>query len=158
MKIAGRKNDGAWFRANKVIKQLNNDEKAALQDLFTLEEKVTQVFQVIQDMAIDAGMIVGQTVNLPEDSEQMLQFWTQNGIPRQVWFGQLSFDSYTKTGTGDDAVYKPDHQSIMFDAGVAVRKIMKKFVFSRRQALDLGNFAPRGAGNPGGIANATEGD
>jgi hypothetical protein len=157
MKIAGRKNDGAWFRMNKVIKVLDADERTALGAKIVACPHFPEAYNVLTELANEAGMTSG-TSGVPATSDDWLQILVTTGIPRQCWFGVLSYDTYTRAGAPGSYTYTQDHQEDWFAFGKELRKACKEFIFARRQALDLSNVISRQFGNPGGIANAEEGD
>ncbi len=156
MKIAGRKNDGAWFRANKVIQNLTPSQRASFIALLTGMASMAGWYEIINQFQALAGIGSGDDSYIA-DPDALCTAYATNGIPRQAWYGILSYDTYTKSGTSPDFVYTPDHQHEAFLFGHELRKLVKDFVFARRAALDLGNIGSREAGNPSGIADATEG-
>lgn len=153
MKIAGRKNDGAWYRANLVIKGLNSTEKDALKTLMAGLTHAGDYLGIVQDFYTAAGLT--DDVNYPDDIDTLMGHYSQFGIPRQVWMGVLSYDIYDRTGSSGDYTYTAQHQADAFVFGKEIRKLMKDFTFARRQAKDLTNVTVAGEGNPGGIADAT---
>ncbi len=158
MKIAGRKNDGAWYRTNKVIQGLTPDEVSALAALILIEDVIVHdAYETMNDFYLAAGIIADEP-NQSATKETWVHQMASVGIPRQVWMGRLSFDTYTRTGAPGSYVYTPDHQLAFHVFGKYIRKTCKNFVFARRAALDLNNLVSRPNGNPGGIANAEPGD
>jgi hypothetical protein len=156
MKIAGRKNDGAWFRTNKLIKTLNSSQQDDLaQQLLDLSE-FNALYTIVSDFQTAAGITTGES-GYVDSAEELAATYAQSGIPRQAWFGRLSYDLYTRSGGPGSYEYTPTHQGDMHQAGKAIRKLMKEYIMARRQALDLGNVVFRTDGNPSGIADATEG-
>lgn len=154
MKVAGRKNDGAWYRANVMIKALDSGEKEALQTQIEGLVEMDTYLTAVQEFYQAAGL-EGVTF-YPNDPETLASGYVQNGIPRQTWMGILSYDTYTRSGTTGDYTYEPNHRQAAAQFGKAIRRLVKQFTFARRQAYDLTN--KQTAGNPGGIANATAGD
>lgn len=156
MKVAGRKNDGAWYRANVVIKGLSSGERTALAASISSLDSAANYVGVIQDFYNAAGLSSDE--NYPADVSALGLNYTTNGIPRQAWMGVLSYDRYNREGTSGDYTYTPINQANAFAFGKDIRKLMKQFVFARRQAKDLTNVAARNTGNPGGIADASPGN
>lgn len=158
MKIAGRKNDGAWFRTNKVIKALSVSQRLAFQvQLGAMTSLGAYYEEVIERFANLAGMAPGDP-GYPDSPQSLVDIWGINGIPRQVWMGLLSYDTYVKTTVLGVDKYTPMGQATAHALGKEIRELCKDFMMARRQALDLSNTESRAGGNPGGIANATEGD
>jgi len=157
MKIAGRKNDGAWFRTNKVIQSLSNAERTALQAKFVDMGSMPGWLECLQAFGGAAGYTAGDP-EYPSDSIDIAINYSTGGIPRQAWYGRLSYDIYDRTGTAPNYVYTPQWQPQAHEFGKEIRKLMKQFLMARRQAKDLPNVVTRAFGNPGGVANATEGD
>jgi len=157
MKIAGRKNDGAWVRTNKVIKSLNVTQQEALATSIESMTSMGSWFEMVEQFQELGGIDLGDPSYISSASELALQYVTE-GIPRQAWYGVLSYDTYTRSGTPGAYEYEPDHQAIAHEFGKELRELMKDFTFSRRQGLDLANKVARDQGNPGGIADATEGN
>jgi len=149
MKIAGRKNDGAWFRTNKAIKTLTPEEATALQDKLrtALINKASAAFTDITSLAAECG------VGLPEQMtsvEQWLNGFAVRGIPRQVWNGRFTFTTYSEVNGKMVANYQSQIHYFAKD----LRRFMKYWLLGRRQVKDLENFQAANAGNPGGIADA----
>lgn len=149
MKVAGRKNDGAWFRTNKRIRQLTPGERTSLGVAIQGLPNYAAYSAVVSAFAEAAGTtqleIFGTT-----GSGQLADRWAASGIPRQVWLGVLSYDTYTLVGDR----YVPDHAEVARKFGIEIRTLCKRFMFALRQFLDLTNVAPRDEGNPSGVADA----
>ncbi len=159
MKVAGRKNDGAWYRTNKAIFHLEEDEKSALQVLILASDFIDNAFQAISDFTAYAGLDPDTVDGIAASAADWANKMAFNGIPRQVWFGVLSWDSYTKVDDGlGNFTYTPDHSVNFRLFAQDLRKILKKFMLARRQVLDLSNFGLRSKGNVGGIADGQRGD
>jgi len=157
MKIAGRKNDGAWFRTNKVIQGLNASEQVSLATQIELMDSMGSYLEAIQELAGQAGISSGHP-SYPASAEVLAGTYSSIGIPRQSWYGQWSYDTYEKTGTAPDFKYTKTHWQAAHNFGKEIRELMKDFLFARRALLDLANVQNRDAGNPGGIADAAEGN
>lgn len=156
MKIAGRKNDGAWYRANRMIRDLDSGEKMALSGILASLEGASNYLAVVQDFYLAAGLTGSD--EYPHSVTDLSDNWANHGIPRQTWMGTLSYDTYTRSGEPGDYTYTPNHQATAFEFGKELRKAMRDFTFAKRQAKDLTNVAPKDEGNPGGIADATAGN
>jgi len=156
MKVSGRKNDGAWYRANKVIQGLDSTEQGDLTALMNGMTSIGGFYEAIEAIASSGGLSLGGS-GLATSVGDLADTYATKGIPRQAWFGRLSYDTYTRTGSPGAYEYEAEHQSQVHEFGKEIRKLMKKFVFSRRAAKDLSNKASRSAGNPSGVADATAG-
>lgn len=150
MKIAGRKNPGAWFRANKVIKSLSETERNNLAGLLKGSPNADTAFNDFKGMIISAGVTFP---GLPTTKDAWCISMAANGIPWQVWNGVLSFTTYTKTG----GKYYPAAQSSMHYFSVDVRKIVTRFLFGRRAAKDVFDVGGPTEGNPGGLPDGVKG-
>jgi len=157
MKIAGRKNDGAWYRTNKVIQSLSTSEAADLKSQMQGMSSIGGYAEAIQEIAGTAG-ISTDNPSYPTDGSDLADTYSKKGIPRQSWYGVWSYDTYTRTGTSPDYIYTKDHWQIAQEFGEEIRKLMKRFLMARRALKDLANTEVRSAGNPGGLADATEGN
>lgn len=97
MKIAGMKNDGAWFRANRWLRKQSTETKDIMKLDVGLLVAYRLVFKTITDIAQQSG--VGDALVLgasPIESHiTLLAQHMATGIPRQVWMGKLSYDVYT---------------------------------------------------------------
>lgn len=149
MKIGGRKNDGAWFRTNVAIGKLTTAQQDDLAEQLADLSSWGDLFTTLQDFQLAAGITDGD--GYIATAADLALAYSQNGIPRQVWFGRLSYDVYNRTGGPGSYEYTPAHQAVMHTVGKEVRKLMKDYLLSRRQALDLGNILFRPDGNPGGL-------
>jgi len=157
MKIAGRKNDGAWYRTNKVISTLSSSEASDLKTEMLLMTTMSDYQQAIQELAGTAG-ISPDNPSYPASADMLADVYSTKGIPRQSWYGNWSYDTYTKSGTAPNFVYTKDHWLIAQSFGEEIRKLMKRFLMGRRALKDLVNTEVRAAGNPGGLADGTEGN
>lgn len=156
MKIAGRKNDGAWYRTNKAIQRLSPGAKLALHNLLVDTDTYNDAFNAIVSLGAETGTDV--TAVTP-DAESWVGTLASTGIPRQVWYGRLSFSTYTRTGaTATSIHYVKNYEPAMFAFSKDLRRICKQFFFGRREVEDLVNVTTREQGNPGGIADATLGN
>ena len=148
MKVAGRKTEGAWFRTNKDIQGLTSTEKTNLAGLIAAGAYTDAAYNAMESLIAECGL---DGVSWPPSKESWCSILVQSGIPHQVWFGRLSWTTYTKVG----GVYKANYQSQIMRFGKDLRKICKTFFFARRQVLDIGNStSPH---NPGLLPDATKG-
>lgn len=154
MKVAGQKNPGAWYRANKFIRFAPVGANSALQDALMLSEFGDAAYNAIVALAAQVGAPLDSTMDSKEEWIHQLAY---RGIPWQVWNGHLSFTTYTAGSSGGgvpDGTYTANYQSEMHYFAKDLRKIMKRFVKGNREVMDLLNFRTRAQGNPGGIADA----
>ena len=156
MKIAGRKNDGAWFRANKFISQMGSEAKAALKDQIMELDSVDLAYNAIAGLAAETGV----TSDLfPSDSEAWVDALVAHGIPRQIYMGLLSFDTYSKQlieGTDPERfTYVPNHAGPIREFGKEIRHMLKQFLHGIVAVQDLTNTGAMGEGNPGGYPDAS---
>lgn len=151
MKTAGQKNDGAWFRANKFIKELGGDGQSALSAQLSEDNDVIAMYAAAVAIANIAGYpeLPGPLSSVSAWTTQM----TTTGIPRQVWTGTLTWDTYTASADVPPK-YTPDHLTDWRRGASAIRRIVMRFRLARRQLLDFANEVSAVAGNPGGIADA----
>lgn len=151
MKIAGQKNDGAWFRANQFLGHLGVAGRAALAGELTIQPAVISMYEVATDIANKASY-----AELP-DSLASVEAWVErmvnSGIPRQVWKGILTWDTYTRTADSPPK-YVPDHTEAWRQGATEIRKVVTRFRLARRQMLDFANEVGADEGNPGGVADA----
>lgn len=160
MKIAGRKNDGAWMRGNKAIKRLDTGQKAALATKLQTLPGMPAAHAAVLDLQSESGV---STSNFPSTPTAWGTVLAEKGIPRQVYMGQLSYDiyePYTYTdGDGDDVQgFRQKHGAVMRQFGIEVRQLIKEYIFGLRAVTDLANVRTRDEGNPSGIADATAGN
>lgn len=149
MKIAGRKNNGAWFRANKVIHNLSETEQgdltAYLED--ALSEVKDDAYNAVLALLAEAGVT-------PPASPSTANAWISRmvlvGIPLQIWMGRLSFTTYSKTGEGESAVYTANYQTAIHNFGKRLRKAVTRWLMGRRQSRDIFDIGLQSEGNPGG--------
>lgn len=153
-KRAGLKNDGKWFRTNKVIAQLNETEKTALKNQIVELEELEPFFDAYRDLVEIAGL--EDDDEFPTTKDEFAQNLVDDGIPRQVYMGVLSYDSWSKEEVpGQGTKYKPVHQEEARKFGSELRKVLSDFLTMRRQARDLANVGTRAEGNPGGDPDGT---
>jgi len=160
MKIAGQKNDGAWFRLNKTLKTLRADvdTEAEIYDLSTRlasGEFFNNAFTAMQNMATQAGVTPPAS---PSSGSAWCARLVEIGIPRQLWHGRLSFTTYTRTGDAGSYSYSADYQSTFHALGKHIRKVCKIWLKTRRAIRDLTDTGLAAEGNPGGQPDATLGN
>lgn len=162
MKIAGQKNDGAWFRLNKTLKNLRADEDT-INEIYDLSTKLmasgrygddvmADAFAAMQLLATEAGVTPPAS---PANAAAWCARLVEIGIPRQLWNGRLSFTTYTRTGEPLSYSYSADHQSVFHRAGKHVRFVCKNWLKTRRAIRDLTDTGLASEGNPGGQPDAT---
>lgn len=153
MKKAGAKNDGAWFRSNKVIvKKLTISQKNVLAGkIATDNEFADATFADLQSLAADAGL--NESQNVPTTLEAWVNTMMLKGIPRQIWNGRLTTTTYSKvdngTLTGHD--YIPNYSTNIGKFAKQMRKTVRDFIFLLRETNDVFDIADN---NPGGLPNA----
>lgn len=138
MKVAGRKSESAWFLTNKKIRTLGTTEKSNLATLISASDYVDAAFNAILALKDECGL---DGVPFPPTQQNWVTIMLNQGIPHQIWFGKLSWTTYSINGNGD---YIPNYQSQIMNFAKDLRKICKVFFMGRRQLLDLGD-----SGNPG---------
>lgn len=151
MKIAGRKNDGAWERANKYIQKLSAEGRPALQGSIEQSPSINQYVAGLQEIEDRTGS------PLPEGlmtAEAIASRIATVGVTRQMYMGYLTFDTYTKNSKGK---YVPDHAALARHFGQDLRQILKEHMFAAAAFADLDNVLSAKNGNRGGIADATKG-
>jgi len=149
MKIAGRKNDGAWFRTNQFIKSLDSGPKAALATQIEGLASAADAFTALTDLQGKCGVMSSW---VPTTLAAWCTAMVTHGIPRQVWFGVLSFDTYTK---GEDGKFTPDHATPFRLFAIDVRWLLKRYSHGYAAIDDLTNGTDRDQGNPSGYPDAT---
>lgn len=160
MKIAGRKNDGAWYRTNKAINDLTISEKESLKAklLEALNNKGEAWIADMNSLADECGVAHAQNF---ENWDTYTNTLVSNGIPRQLWNGRLSFTTYGLIdGTGVNGVpakYFANYQSNVHYLAKDLRRFFKYWLMGLREIKDLSNVLSADLGNPGGIADADDG-
>lgn len=151
MKIAGLKNDGAWFRTNKAIHNLNDAGRSALSAMIKLATVTTQnaAFNDILSLMAECGV-----PQAPEDAVTTVDAWigrmVLRGIPRQVWYGKLTFSTYAKTTNleGED-IYVKNYDGNIANFAKQLRKACSKWLHAQRARNDLFDVETPGEFNPG---------
>jgi hypothetical protein len=157
MKIAGQKNDGAWFRINRWIKKTigGNGNAAVAQGLVAAIQALDTYAPYVA--ALNAIMA---KVGLPAlTTDDLATHWMQSGIPREVWMGKFTFDTYTKgTDSHGKTVYTPDNAVAALKFANDLRPLLIKAKMGLRIYNDVRNLVTIRQGNPGGIADDTQGN
>lgn len=157
MKIAGRKNDGAWFRTNCALlgnpnknqQPMTEGERTALINYLDTEMLYADAYY--NDLvALQAEAGVTPPEGFPETKLAFLTGLINNGIPRQVWQGKLTFTTYTKQVDGGVTKYVPNYTANARNFANELRGFMKRHLFARRQIRDVFNIGTASTGNPGG--------
>lgn len=145
MKVAGRKNDGAWTRTNKDIAKLDSGLKSQLAAYINSESDFVDA--AYNDMVTLQTTIGVDVPNFPATKADWLSALVTSGIPRQVWFGRLTWTTYTK---GGDGKYRADYQSNILQFAKDLRRACKNFFMTLREANNFANVGvTREAGTPG---------
>lgn len=155
MKIAGRKNDGAWFRTNEAIRKLTTEqERANLAGSIAAAPSAAGAFAALTAIIVRTGI---QGIPHAANVQEWATSFTHDGIPRQVWNGNLSWAPYTKhpsaTGLGK-ATYSKDGEKAIRLFGKDVRRVCKQYFLARRLVRDVYNSGGRAEGNVGGFPDA----
>lgn len=168
MKIAGRKNDGAWFRTNKWLKGSPLDFKTRLKADPDLIDVATTVYGICGNLAGTSQLGNVGVQGFPASAVDMLSMWVDNGFPRQVYNGTLSWDVYdkiepggsipgtTRTNTSNRPIYVPKNQTDIRQAAFKLRNKLNRHRLVSRQMTDIANGVTSHHLNPGGVANATQ--
>lgn len=151
MKHAGSKNDGAWFRANKVISMLDGTSRVTLGGLIAGSDFSDLAFTDIQSYADETG--VTDALTIPTSKEEWIAAMMAHGIPRQVWNGRWSTTTYALVAGKRKANYQVNNLQFAKD----LRRIVRNFIFALREAKDLLNIVGTGVKNPGGLPDAHQG-
>lgn len=154
-KIAGQKNDGAWFRTNAFIKKLDGGEKSALEQQIAAIGTIGAAFDAIKSALNDAGVPADRFhVNASTWATSL-----SHGIPRQVWFGVTTFDKYDKSShiLSGNVTYDKQIEPKLRVFAIDLRYTLRTFIKMMKEAKDLANLLPANQGNPGGIADADAG-
>ncbi len=151
MKIAGRKNDGAWFRTNKAISLMNETDKTNLVTFLGTESLfVDSYYNDMVALAAECGIAIDE---MPADRDAFLSALIHQGIPRQVWQGRLTFTTYSKV----EGKYVPNYTASALSFANELRGFLKRYLHARRQIRDVFDLGSALQGNPGGLPDAIEG-
>jgi len=148
MKIAGRKNQGAWYRTNVWLKDLTGDDRDNVKNQILAQVATLSPFMTkVQDLATAAGVSIADQ---PTTADQFVETMMTHGIPLQVWMGKPTFSHYIRSGLPGSYKYKQDGVKEYRKFGKALRTVIKKFQFGNRQVRDIFNLGALGEQNPGG--------
>ena len=132
-KIAGRKNDGAWFRWNKWIIAQPSSTQAAFVSACQGEAAFQNAFMVINDYITEVGV-------QPSAFPSTVQEWITElsvGIPRQLWDGVTTYDFYERDEVGPNVIYVKLMQGNIFTLSKVIRKICKRLRFGETEVSGL---------------------
>lgn len=129
-------------------------ERAALAAQIEQMNSASEAFDALTEINSAGGL---QDAGVLPESLPEWAGLLASGVPRQVYMGRLSWDTYTKTGTDNGPVYKADHQTQFHVFGKELRKLLKTFLFARRQIKDIGRRFPNAEGDPGKLPDASKG-
>jgi len=155
MKIAGQKNQGAWFRFNKWLLTGNTGSPqpmsvtGPLRDKIVASDFVDAAFNAMQALATEAGQ-----GSVATDAEGWIQSMMVNGIPLQIWMGRLSWTSYVRSGSPGSYEYTPNYQSEIHYFANDLRKICSHYRASIREVADV--FVLGDQNDPGKLPNANK--
>lgn len=155
MKIAGRKNDGAWFRTNEAIRKIDTEaERANLAGSIAAAPSAQTAFTALQAIITRTGI---QGIPHAANKAEWATSFTHDGIPRQIWNGNLSWAPYTKVSSvnpfGSDQ-YKKDGEAAIRAFGKDIRRVCKQYFLARRLVRDVFNSGTQAQGNVGGFPDA----
>jgi hypothetical protein len=150
MKIAGRKNDGAWFRTNQAILALSSAQRTSL--LAKLNAIATLPAFVAALIAFQNKTGVTITGGGSWTASSLMTSYTVSGIPRQVWMGVMTFDTYTKQSSGK---YTKDTEPSLRRFAIDLRGTVTQFIFAQREIDDVTDTGDVNQDNPGGNPDGT---
>lgn len=155
MKIAGRKNDGAWFRFNNFVKDADAATRSTLVGII----EGIDTLQAAHTALVELGEAVGLTDdNIPSTPEEWASIMGTKGVARQVWMGTLSFDTYREGPVvAGRKTYIKEHELAFRKFSVDLRYVVTRFMFGSRAVKDLVNKKTVEQGNPSGVADAVKG-
>lgn len=154
MKIAGRKNDGAWARTNLFLADANAELKAGLVVLIAGMNTLNAGFEALTGLQQDCGVL---TTELPTDALAWATTLVNAGIPRQIWMGTLSFDVYQEhTNPAGKKVYTKKYEPAIRAMSIELRYTVTRFIYGIRAVKDLTNKRLRSEGNPSGQPDANK--
>lgn len=152
MKRAGAKNDGAWFRSNKVITGLVGAQQVALATLIAQLDETDGAYNALTALAAETGVDLG--VNFPTTANLWCSRLVSQGIPRQIWYGKLTFTTYHRTGNPGNYKYAPNYNQDIFPFSKKLRKTVRNFIFALRETNDVFDVGNKTQNNPGGLPDA----
>lgn len=152
MKIAGLKNNGAWYRANKFIASLDTVQKSALLAVLDVNDFKDATFNDLTAMGVEVGVDVLATT--PNVGAWMASL-VNGGIPNQVWLGHLSFTTYQKVILGPIIKYTPNYQTNIAKFAKRLRRQMSHYMIGFRKLADLTNLGNRASHPSNPLPNAS---
>jgi hypothetical protein len=146
MKLAGAKNDGAWFRSNQQMHGLTDTQKTRLATLIQDLPGMAAYIAALSAFETKTGVTI-QSGTSDFSSATLATTYVTNGIPRQVWFGVMTFDTYTKQADGS---YTKDTEPSLRVFAKQLRHTVRRYLFAQRQLNDVTDLGDIDTGNPGG--------
>jgi hypothetical protein len=139
-KIAGRKNDGAWFRTNKDLVALTSQEQ---ESLVTAIEGAENLYTAVSNAYAGITTLMMTIGILPADFPSSVQLWllqlVKLGIPRQIWDGVTTYDVYTRSGSAGSYKYSKTLQPVIFLMSKYLRPFLKQWLFTNEEVGMLNN-------------------
>jgi len=150
MKIAGLKNQSAWFRYNKAIRELPTGDKARLKTIILASDFVDLAHNDILALAAEVGVT---SPDFPSSATAWVEAMLSSGIPLQVWMGRLSFTTYAIVEAHGDveAYWGGNYQNNIRYFAKDLRRMVMLFIKGIRAINDLTNTQTLTSGNPGGL-------
>lgn len=149
MKKAGSKNDGAWFRTNKVLVKLDGAQRAVLAGKILASDYVDNAYISLTSLAAETG--VDAAISVPSTKALWVATLLARGIPRQVWNGRLTYSTYSKN---DDGKWVKNYESGFHYFAKDLRKICRNYILALREVADLVDKVGGKPKNPGGLPDA----
>jgi hypothetical protein len=157
IRLAGAKNDGAWFRTNQAIKRHRErgmDWQLRVQAVI----ENTDGFGPFKDAFVDTLTYYGAEPAVEITVHDLAVKWAASGIPREVWFGLPRQVKYEKVAIpGSDPVrYKWNDLTTAAWRTFAInlRYQLRNYFKADAFHLDVLNDVGADLGNPGGIADS----
>ena len=152
MKRAGLKNDGAWFRANKFIKSLSEDDRSMLGNIIQNLPTIDAAFNALVSLQSEVGLSAES--GWPDSAGAWGISMALKGIPRQIWYGHLTFTTYALSGEEGSRKATANYQSPIHYFAKDLRRAVSVFKAADRELRDV--FDILGRNNPSGLPNATK--
>lgn len=145
MKISGQKNDGAWFRANRALRKLTETERASITARIAENSLFAELaFNDMLALAAETGV---DSLTMPGTTSAWISHMMEDGIPRQIWMGRLTFTTYAEV----DGKIVGNYQSNIHYFAHELRKFVITSLKAFRQVKDVFNIGNLVTGNPGGL-------
>lgn len=133
-KIAGRKNDGAWFRFNRWILAEPAGTQAAFRAALSASNSIIPAYAVIETYINKVG---ADQASFPATVDA----WALElsiGVPLQLWMGVTTYDYYQPKGDGPPySGYEKLMEPAIFKFSVDIRTIAKQIRFGRQEVIGL---------------------